>query len=368
VGNVTVRRTSGAVVVIVLAVAIVWAVRIAAQSSSGAPQYHWDLPPRVAPPRVPTGASLTPSLVALGRHLFYDTRLSGNGTQSCATCHAQERAFTDGRAQGLGSTGMVHPRSPMSLVNVAYRDVLTWANPNMGVLDDQALVPMLGEAPTGLAREPTYQRLFAAAFPGVAAPITTANIAAALAAFERSIVSFRSPFDRYRQNEETTALSESAARGMVLFFSNRKAGCISCHRGLNLDGGSKDATTPSDEVPVFTFHNTGLYNLAGLLSYPSDNTGLHAHTGKIEDVGKFRVPTLRNIAVTAPYMHDGSIATLDDVIDHYAAGGRTSNPARSTGLKPFALTPEERRDLIAFLDSLTDREALRDSRWSNPWK
>jgi len=111
-----------------------------------------------------------------------------------------------------------------------------------------------------------------------------------------------------------------------------------------------------------------LYNLAGLLSYPSDNTGLHAHTGKIEDVGKFRVPTLRNIAVTAPYMHDGSIATLDEVIDHYSSGGRTSNPARSTGLKPFTLTRDERRDLIAFLESLTDREALRDGRWSNPWK
>jgi cytochrome c peroxidase len=380
VGGVTTRGTSLAVAIAVLAVAVMFAVRTAAQNAPGAP-YQWDLPPRVAPPRLPPSASVTPSLVALGRHLFYDTRLSGNGTQSCATCHVQERAFTDGRAQGLGSTGMLHPRSPMSLINVAYRDVLTWANPNMRVLDEQALVPMLGESPielgmrghedriyAGLAREPTYQRLFAAAFPGVAVPITTPNVAAALAAFQRSIVSFRSPFDRYRQDEETAALSDSAVRGMVLFFSNRKASCISCHRGLNLDGGSKDVTTPADEVPVFTFHNTGLYNLAGLLSYPSDNTGLHSHTGTIEDVGKFRVPTLRNIAVTAPYMHDGSIATLDEVIDHYSAGGRTANPARSTGLKPFTLTPDERRDLIAFLESLTDREALRDGRWSNPWK
>jgi cytochrome c peroxidase len=121
------------------------------------------------------------------------------------------------------------------------------------------------------------------------------------------------------------------------------------------------------EEPIFQFHNTGLYNLAGLLSYPADNTGLHSHTGRSEDVGKFRVPTLRNIAITAPYMHDGSIATLDAVIDHYAAGGRTANPNRSTGLRTFTLTPDERRDLIAFLESLTDREALRDPRWSDPW-
>jgi cytochrome c peroxidase len=344
-------------------------------------QYTWDLPPRVAPPAVPANAPLTPARVELGRRLFYDTRLSGNGTQSCGTCHVQEKAFTDGRALGLGSTGMLHPRSPMSLINVAYRDALTWANPNQRSLEEQVLVPMFGETPVELgmkgheprvyaafAADAIYRPLFSAAFPGEPSPVTTTNIAIALSAFERSIVSFRSPFDRYRQNEETDAMSEPAQRGMVLFFSNRKASCISCHRDLNLDGGSKTAVSSPFDVEVFTFHNTGLYNLPGLLSFPADNTGLHAHTKQIEDVGKFRVPTLRNIAVTAPYMHDGSIATLDEVIDHYSAGGRTPNPARSTGLKPFTLTAEERRDLIAFLESLTDREALRDPRWSDPWK
>jgi cytochrome c peroxidase len=344
-------------------------------------QYRWDLPPRVAAPLVPPAFPMTAARVALGRHLFYDARLSGNGTQSCATCHEQARAFTDGRAQGLGSTGQLHPRSPMSLVNVAYRDALTWANPSLRVLEDQVLVPLFGETPVelgltghdariyaGLARDPVYARLFAAAFPGVAVPVTTTNIAAALAAFARSIVSFRSPFDRYRQLEETGALSASAARGMVLFFSNRRAGCNSCHRGLNLDGGSKDTSSPPDETPVFTFHNTGLFHLPGPIAYPADNTGLHAHTGRLEDVGKFRVPTLRNIAVTAPYMHDGSIATLDAVIDHYSTAGRTGNPARSTGLRRFTLTSAERQDLIAFLESLTDREALVDPRWSDPWK
>jgi cytochrome c peroxidase len=353
----------------------------ALSAPQAAAQYTWDLPPRVPPPAVPANAPMTPARIELGRRLFYDPRLSGNGTQSCGTCHVQDQAFTDGRAQGLGSTGMLHARSPMSLVNVAYRDALTWANPNQRSLEEQALVPMFGETPielglTGheprvyaaLAADPMYRPLFAAAFPGEGAPVTTTNVALALSAFERSIVSFRSPFDRYRQNEESDALSESAQRGMVLFFSNRKAGCISCHRDLNLDGGSKTAVSSPFDEEVFTFHNTGLYNLAGLLSYPADNTGLHAHTRKIEDVGMFRIPTLRNIAVTAPYMHDGSIPTLDGVLDHYARGGRTDNPARSTGLRPFTLTPDERRDLMAFLESLTDREALRDPRWSDPWK
>jgi cytochrome c peroxidase len=344
-------------------------------------QFQWDLPPRVAAPRVPVDNPMTPARVELGRRLFYDTRLSGNGTQSCATCHVQERAFTDGNGRGVGSTGMVHPRGPMSLVNVAYRDTLTWANQDLRTLEQQALVPMFGTTPVELglsghedrvyqtlAEDPIYQPLFAASFAGEANPVTTRNIAAALSAFERSIVSFRSAFDRYREYEDPTAMSASAIRGSVLFFSNRKARCISCHRGLNLDGGSKDVNTPPGEEPVFTFHNTGLYNLPGPMSYPADNTGLYEQTGRPQDVGKFRVPTLRNIAVTAPYMHDGSIATLDEALDHYVAGGRTANPLRSTGLQPLALTPDERRDLIAFLDSLTDYEALRDPRWGNPWK
>jgi cytochrome c peroxidase len=343
--------------------------------------YNWDLPPRVAPPRVPVDKPMTPVRVELGRRLFYDARLSGNGTQSCATCHAQSLAFTDGRPRGLGSTGAEHPRSPMSLVNVAYRDTLTWAHPSLQSLEQQTLVPMLGTAPVELglqghearvyrtfASDPAYRPLFAAAFPGEGSPVTTTNIATALSAFERSIVSFRSPFDRYRELEDASGMSEAALRGSVLFFSNRKARCISCHRGLNLDAGSKTVASPPEEVPVFTFHNTGLYNLAGPMSYPPDNLGLYVHTNKVDDVGKFRVPTLRNIAVTAPYMHDGSIATLAGVLEHYVAGGRTPNPNRSTGLAPLTLTADERRDLIAFLESLTDQELLHDQRWSNPWK
>jgi cytochrome c peroxidase len=268
----------------------------------------------------------------------------------------------------------------MTLVNTAYRDALTWANPTLRTLEVQVLVPLFSAKPVelglaghesrvyaALAADPVYKPLLAAAFPDDAAPMTTPHVAAALAAFVRSIVSFRSPFDRYRQNEEMDALSESAKRGMVLFFSNRKARCGNCHRGLNLDGGAKTVDSPPNEGEVFQFHNTAFYNLPTPFTYPADNAGLYETTGMVQDVGKFRIPTLRNIAVTAPYMHDGSIPTLADVLNHYVGGGRTANPNRTTALSPLTLTSDERRDLMAFLESLTDTEALRDPRWSDPW-
>ena len=361
-----------------------------AAASAGGQQssrYSWDLPEGVASPRVPAGSEMTRERVELGSHLFSDERLSGNGTQACATCHLQELAFTDGRAQGLGSTEELHPRSPMSLINAAYRDALTWANPSLTTFEDQVLAPMLGTTPIelGLAgqearvyaelgNDPVYQRLFRSAFPDVGSSVNTSNVAMALSAFLRSIISFRSPFDRYRFDGDRSALSPSAVGGMELFFST-KARCGGCHMahnvtvelGLNLDGGSKTAASPPDDPAVFQFHNTGLYNLPGPIVYPADNTGLYEHTGDPADIGKFRIPTLRNIAVTAPYMHDGSIATLEEVLDHYVAGGRAPNPRMSESIQPLTLTEDEQQDLIAFLESLTDAAALGDPRWSDPW-
>jgi len=330
---------------------------------------------------------MTPERVELGRHLFYDTRLSGNGTQSCSTCHRQELAFTDGRALAVGSTGETHPRSAMSLINAAYRDALTWANPSLRTFEEQILVPMLGTEPVELglagqedrvyaelAGEPFYGQLFASSFPEEDSPVNRSNIVMALASFLRSVISFRSPFDRYRFEGAASAMSAAAHRGMNLFFSTRTrcAGCHMAHNvsldlGLNLDGGSKTASSPPDAPAVFMFHNTGLYNLPGPIVYPADNTGLYRHTGDLDDVGKFRIPTLRNIAVTAPYMHDGSIATLEEVLDHYVAGGRAPNPRQSKSIEPLKLSATDRRDLIAFLESLTDRQALEDPRWGNPW-
>lgn len=343
-----------------------------------AADFDWKLAKGFPVPAVPVDNPMSASRVELGRHLFYDQRLSVNEKQSCASCHKQELAFTDGKARGEGTTGEIHPRSSMSLVNVGYASALTWANPKLDSLEEQALVPMFGTDPVELGpkgaeekilqkiqKDSVYQKLFSKTFPSDENPFTIQNITKAIAAFERSIVSTRSPYDRYRYGGEPNAISDAAKRGEKVYFSSEKAGCFQCHGGWNFSGSVRYAGGP---VPEIEFHNTGLYNLSGEYSYPERNTGIHQFTGKPEDIGKFRAPSLRNIAVTAPYMHDGSIASLEQVIDHYSAGGRSAgNPNKSSIIRGFQLTAQEKSDLIEFLKSLTDEELLKDSRWSNPW-
>lgn len=348
--------------------------------------YSWDLPSHFPLPRLPEGASMSEAKVELGRHLFYDTRLSGNQTQSCASCHRQELAFTDGLAVSVGSTGEPHPRSAMSLTNVAYAASLTWANPVLRRLEDQALVPMFGEFPVelGLAglevellerlrAEPRYQDLFPMAFPDQADPFTLDAIVSAIAAFERTLISGDSPADRYELGDRS-ALGELEVLGRELFFSERLE-CFHCHGGFNFSDSVDHSGNVFDQA---AFHNNGLYNIDGEGGYPEPNRGLYELTGEPADMGRFRAPSLRNIAVTAPYMHDGSIATLEGVLDHYAAGGRTItegpyagdgslNPNKSLFVSGFELTAEEREAVLAYLRALTDEEFLTNPAFSSPW-
>ena len=325
--------------------------------------------------------------VELGRYLFYDKRLSANGKSSCATCHKQELAFTDGRAVALGTTGQAHPRGAMSLVNVAYSAVLTWSNPELKTLEQQMLIPMYGTAPIELGLNssddwlgrlrtvPIYQDLFRKAFPEQRDPLGRRNVVYAIASFERSIISARSPYDRYHYGGDDNAVSESAKRGEVLFFSQHLS-CFRCHGGFNFSDAMTSASRPRHEIE---FHNTGLYNVRRATSYPAPNVGIFEFTKLAGDVGKFKAPTLRNIAVTAPYMHDGSIATLEGVLDQYAAGGRTinagphagvgrENPNKDPLIQGFSLSGSDRADLIHFLETLTDTEVLKDKRFSSPWR
>ena len=191
--------------------------------------------------------SMSAAKVDLGRHLFYDLRLSGNGAQSCATCHQQDKAFTDGMATSVGSTGEDHPRNSMSLVNVAYATTLTWANPSLSRLEDQALVPMFGRHPVELGlgddrvwlgvleRDSRYTTLFSRAFPGETDPFSRQNVVRAIAAFERTIVSARSAYDRYHFDRDEQALSASAKRGEVLFHSQPMS-CFTCHGSVTFTG------------------------------------------------------------------------------------------------------------------------------------
>ena len=322
----------------------------------------------------------------LGRWLFYDRRLSGNGTYACGSCHQQRLAFTDGRARALGSTGEAHRRGSMSLANVAYNTSMDWVDAAARGLEEQLLRPLLGTEPVEmgaagreaevLARleaDPLYPRLFADAFPGEAEPLSLDNARRAIASFERTLISGGSPYDRLLFADDRHALSEPARRGMKLFFSE-EIGCAGCHGGLNL---ASDMAVAGEKRPRPEFHNTALYNLDGAGAYPAEDTGLEELTGEAADMGRFRAPTLRNIALTAPYMHDGSLATLAAVIAHYAAGGRNlaadgrraaaASPLRSPGVRGFEIDDGRRRDLIAFLESLTDTGFASEARFSDPF-
>ncbi len=348
--------------------------------------YAWGLPAGFPEPAVPADNPMSAEKVELGRRLFYDKRMSANGTMACASCHEQARAFSDGLALPEGSTGQRLPRNAMGLANVAYAVTYTWANPALDTLERQALVPLFGEAPVELGwtgrEDEILARLrddaglrasFERAFAGDDDPVSTANVARALASFERTLISGGSPYDRYAYGGDDAALSASAKRGLDLFFSERLE-CYHCHGGLAFTSSFRSKETRLREL---SFHNTGLYNVDGAGAYPADNLGLKEFTNAPDDMGKFRVPSLRNVALTAPYMHDGSVATLDEVLDHYAAGGRAiasgpragdgrANPYKDALVRRFDLSPDERADVIAFLESLTDDAFAADPRFGPP--
>ena len=350
-----------------------------------ATEYNWNLPEWTPKPVVPKDNPMTAEKVELGRHLFYEPRMSITGKYSCATCHQQSLAFTDGKPVAIGSTDEPHARNSMSLANIAYNPVLTWANPLMTSLENQALIPIFGEHPVEMGmvgkegemiewmqQDPLYQQIFQSAFKEEK-PVNIKNMTKALASFQRSLVSFKSPYDRYRYQREPDAISPAAKRGEKLFNSERME-CFHCHGGINFSDSVIHENLAFTEV---AFHNTGLYNIDGEGGYPVPNTGINEITQEANDMGRFKAPTLRNIALTAPYMHDGSVATLQEAIAHYQAGGRTitegefagigsQNPYKSGFIKGFEISESETNDLIEFLHSLTDEEFITNPDYSDP--
>lgn len=349
--------------------------------------FVWDLPARIPLPIVDPGNPMTEEKFQLGRHLFYDKRLSGNGTMSCGSCHQQGKAFSDGLTLAMGSTGETHPRNSQGLTNIAYNASLTWASTVLLTVEKQVFVPLFGEAPVehGLTRDnwPTavaalqaesrYLELFQKAFPGEAETFTEAQITKALAVFVRGLTSFDSAYDKHLDGD-SSQFGPSAGRGEKLFFSE-KMECFHCHGGYNFSDSTADRTMSFINRP---FHNTGLYNIDDQGKYPEGNRGIFEQSGRENDMGRFRAPSLRNIAKTAPYMHDGSVADLSSVLDFYAAGGRNiesgphqgdgrRNPYKDGFVTGFALSESEKRDVIAFLESLTDESFLTNPRFTNPW-
>jgi cytochrome c peroxidase len=342
-------------------------------------EYDWSLPSGIDPPSTPPDNPQTPEKVELGRHLFYDLRLSKNENRACGTCHEQKKAFTDGFHRAVGTDNDLHGHNTMTLTNAGYRSELGWTDMSVRTLEQQLLVPLLGDDPiemgmggsesellAWLASDGDYEELFAAAFPGEDEPVTLDNLARSIAAFERTIISVDAPLDRYLRGDED-AISDAAKRGWELFRSP-EIGCDRCH-------GGRDFASPTDGDG---YHNIGLYDVDGEGSYPASAQGLIAWTGVAGDMGRFRIPTLRNLAYTGPYMHDGSVISLADVIDILAAGGRNvqsgpfvgdgrGNLYKSEVIVPIDLTDEQRADLLELLLALSDESFVTDSRLASPF-
>lgn len=285
---------------------------------------------------IPPDNPLTPAKAALGRQLFFDRLLSRDRTMSCASCHDPQRAFTDGRAVSVGVFGRKGRRNVPTLVNRGYGVAHFWDG-RASSLEAQVLQPIqeskeldltVDEALARLRQSRRYRELFLSAF---GEEINSGNLAKALASYIRTIVSGNSRFDRYVRGR-SDALSKPAREGLRLFRG--KANCSSCHLGPNL----------TDE----RFHNTGVAWRDGHLLDP----GRFAVTGQEKDQGAFKPPTLREIARTAPYMHDGSLETLKEVVEFYNRGGNP-NPHLDPDLRPLNLTSEEKQYLLAFLSALT---------------
>ena len=314
----------------VVAALLVTALAAAAQGT----EYRWNLPPGLPEPFVPADNAMSESKVALGRDLFSDTRLSITGEYSCQSCHDPARAFTDGLPRSRGALQDELPLNAPTLLNAAYNPSLGWNDASVRTLEQQMRAPLFNEHPRELgiagrewlverklSADPALVRSFQRAFPGERQPVTMDNVIRAIAAFERTLVSADSAFDRYTFRGEHDALDARQKRGMELFFLPR-TGCSACHGGINFSGPWRDASHP-DAEPVFADTGAGV---------------------------QVRVPTLRNLGATAPYLHDGRLPTLESVIDHYER--MAADPAADPRLRRPALTTEDRAALLAFLRSL----------------
>jgi cytochrome c peroxidase len=297
------------------------------------------------PVPVPADNPPTAETIALGRRLYYDTRLSIDGTVSCAFCHHPDRGFSDALPTSTGVKGQKGGRNAPVVMNAAYSTLQFWDGRSPS-LEDQAAGPVanpieMGETHEGVVKkfqaDPSYAAEFERAWgPG---PITYDKVARSIASFERTVISGNSPFDKYQFGGDKKAMSPAAIRGLAIFKDPAKGNCAVCHVI-----GEKDALFTDNK-----FHNLGVgLDAQGELK----DLGRFDVTKNEADKGAFKTPTLRNVALSAPYMHDGSLKTLKDVIDFYVGGGN-SNPHLDKDIKALTLSAQERKDLEEFLKALT---------------
>lgn len=346
-------------VVLLLVVLYLW---IGCDTSRAPIPLRWVDPPGFPKMVIPTDNPFTQEGVALGRRLFYDPGLSADSTISCADCHLQARAFTDGRAQSVGISRRIGTRSAPSLANVGYYyNGLFWDGRSPS-LEEQALHPVRDFKEMGftwtqvasrLQQQPRYVRWFKEAF-GIwrAGDIDSVYIARALAQFQRTLVSKDSKFDQVMRQEKEFSAEEK--RGWTIFFDASPEMSVSECNHCHVD-------------PLFTnlaFENNGIQRVQSLDDF--SDLGLGAVRGNRYDNGKFRVPTLRNTALTAPYMHDGRFNTLEEVLAHYIGGG---HPAENLNpnVRKLYLSEQDKSDILRFLQTLTDSVFIQNRAYKNPW-
>lgn len=297
---------------------------------------------------IPAENRLTQARIDLGRKLFYEKKLSRDETISCGSCHLQEKAFTDGLPISIGVEGRLGLRNVPTISNIGYTDRM-FMDGGVTTLELQAQSPIfaheemdftIAEFLDRIDGDETYIRMFDEAYNQ---PPGAFGISRSIAAFERTLISGHSRFDAYEYEGDLDALSESEKRGRNLFFSNELS-CGECH-----------------VPPLFTnfeYENIGLY-----INYV--DSGRARITEISADNGKFKVPNLRNVALTAPYMHNGSLATLQEVVEHFNNGGM-NHANQSDLVRPLGLTEQEKADLVAFLGSLTDEAFISAPAFSDP--
>ena len=333
------------------------------------------------PVPVPADNPQSPEKIALGEKLFNETRFSSTGAVSCATCHDPKKAFTDSPlVTSEGINKLTGTRNAPTVINAAYFDLLFWDGRSVD-LEDQSQHPIINPVEMGLPNhdpvlqvvrtDPQYVAAFRKVFNKEPAQIGMHEVQQAIASFERTIVSGDSPFDRYYFAHDENAISEQAKRGFDVFLN--KGRCVSCHvieqdqalftdnRFHNIGVGiNRIQEEVKDFVPAFLKAKADGVDVdkAVLANPKASELGRFAVTDQLEELGSFKTSTLRNVAVTAPFMHDGSLKTLRDVVEHYNNGGITSKEDRvndflSGGIRPLELSDQEMSDLVAFLETLT---------------
>lgn len=333
----TIRRTRNLTLFALIPATLLLMAFQSNQLTSGHPSLQeWLLPDT---PKAPKNNATTPERVALGKMLFFDPRLSRDGSMSCATCHNPVLGWSDGLPTGVGFKGEILGRASPTVINSAYNRIQMWDG-RARTLEAQALGPILASVEMNgdpsaivewLRETPGYQRAFDVAYP--AEGISEKTMARAIAAFERTVISNNSPFDQWVRGD-ADAMTAQQIRGFRVFLDPDKGNCAVCHQAPN-------------------FTDDGFHNL-GLASYDTDSPdmGRFAHKPIKVLKGAFKTPTLRDIELTAPYFHDGSANTLAEVVDHYVQGGVVTRDL-SPNMKPLNLTEQEKVDLVAYMGALT---------------